>query len=442
MSNRDGRCLFDQLALPPVLRPYMGRPPVCVREMLATGYLSLADLKRLAPALRGVCAHSLVFPRSRVWPMGFSRSFYVAQVCMTQVCRQGGLNLRSQLADDLPGPATNDTFGLATDDIVHFTCQGYRHADHAMKRLDRAFDSVGIERHAGKDITGSLNETAIGIDLVNGLYFMGSALKVRLLLPAITEVLQRGILHPVDMAVLLGHVQWLNLLNRPLFSVLRSTYAFARGPEQYKLKHIPGKEQAELAAAVGLALFWCFGLAKPWHAEVLASDASPSFGFGLSRLTATTDFARRLGRLAEKRGDYVALLPDCTTEAQSKSRIGSPHVLHVRQSAFETLISTRCRHLGHPGLLEAHAVRMAIDWFSPSSWKHGRRLVLLVDAKSILGAVAKGRTSAGTIRRQVAKITALCLASDTTWHLLYIPSEHNPADAPSRGTSSQRRAKS
>jgi hypothetical protein len=108
-------------------------------------------------------------------------------------------------------------------------------------------------------------------------------------------------------------------------------------------------------------------------------------------------------------------------------------MLHLPQSRFNTLISCRARHQGHPGVLEAHAVKLAIEWCARSCDRLGHRIVLLVDAKAVLGAVAKGRSSAKTIKRIIARIGALCLATDTSLHLLYVPSEHNPADAPSRG---------
>ena len=57
----------------------------------------------------------------------------------------------------------------------------------------------------------------------------------------------------------------------------------------------------------------------------------------------------------------------------------------------------------------------------------------LVDAKAILCAAAKGRTSALSIKRDIRRISALTLAGNLHMHYVYVPSEDNPADAPSRG---------
>ena len=57
----------------------------------------------------------------------------------------------------------------------------------------------------------------------------------------------------------------------------------------------------------------------------------------------------------------------------------------------------------------------------------------MIDAQAVLGAVAKGRSSAPTVRRGVMRVAALLLAGDVHAYYGYVPSEENPADTPSRG---------
>ena len=59
--------------------------------------------------------------------------------------------------------------------------------------------------------------------------------------------------------------------------------------------------------------------------------------------------------------------------------------------------------------------------------------MVLVDAQAVLGAAAKGRSSSRCLARDIARIGALAMAGDLLLKLVYIPSEDNPADAPSRG---------
>ena len=83
--------------------------------------------------------------------------------------------------------------------------------------------------------------------------------------------------------------------------------------------------------------------------------------------------------------------------------------------------------------LEADGVWLALRWALRSTRRHARRTVMLVDAQAIKGAIAKGRLSAPSLRREVTRIGAFALAGDLLLKLVYAPSEDNPADAPSRG---------
>ncbi len=87
----------------------------------------------------------------------------------------------------------------------------------------------------------------------------------------------------------------------------------------------------------------------------------------------------------------------------------------------------------HAGIMELKGVLLSLRWLLRSSRRHGKRIVLLVDAKAALGAVAKGRTSAPAFRGPLCAINALLPATDSLLRPVCVPSEDNPADAPSRG---------
>ena len=75
---------------------------------------------------------------------------------------------------------------------------------------------------------------------------------------------------------------------------------------------------------------------------------------------------------------------------------------------------------------------LLLRWLCRSSRKHAHRVVVLVDAKAVPAAAAKGRLSAPTIKYQVRKLAALAVAGDFLVKYIYIPTEDNPADVPSR----------
>lgn len=279
----------------------------------------------------------------------------------------------------------------------------------------------------------------VGIDLASGTHLFGSAGKIRLLLPALHECLLLKRLRPLDLAALLGLIQWMDLLQRPLLSILSAADKFARREDQLTCQDLPLGVQRELASVLALAVYWQFDLTKPWSADIFASDASTGFGFGVCRLRSTSQLARQLGRLSEKRGDHVTFLHTDGQGPLPKVRLGSPHELPISLSDFGVLISCRTPFGGHASLLEAHALRLTLEWIGRSSALMSRGIVILVDSKAVLGAAAKGRSSSGLLQRLISRISALTLALDLSIHLLYVPSEHNPADWPSRGVPLPRR---
>merc|ERR1712224_682010 len=64
---------------------------------------------------------------------------------------------------------------------------------------------------------------------------------------------------------------------------------------------------------------------------------------------------------------------------------------------------------------------------------HRKRTFTLLDAQALLGAVGKGRSSAGNFVHSLRSISAHTLAIDMKPHYGYVPSRWNAADAPSRG---------
>jgi hypothetical protein len=63
----------------------------------------------------------------------------------------------------------------------------------------------------------------------------------------------------------------------------------------------------------------------------------------------------------------------------------------------------------------------------------GKRVLLLVDNTAVLGVVAKGRSSAHSLRGPARVLSAWQLATGVRLVPRYVPSALNPADGPSRG---------
>ena len=76
--------------------------------------------------------------------------------------------------------------------------------------------------------------------------------------------------------------------------------------------------------------------------------------------------AERVGRLAERRGDYVRLFkgPDSPEE---RPRKGTPHRLGVSKEDFVDVFSVKAKHKAHSGILEAEALLLFVRWALRSS---------------------------------------------------------------------------
>ena len=172
---------------------------------------------------------------------------------------------------------------------------------------------------------------------------------------------------------------------------------------------------------------------RKFKTETMSSLAATSVA------SCSEDVARQTGRLAEKRGAFVRLQRDGgPTDEPEKTRLGTPHVLGFSKRAFRDVISFKKRRDAHPGSLEASGLLLLLKWITRSSKHHSKRVPILVDAQAILGAAAKGRSSARSINLDMKRIAVVTFSADLLAAYVYVPSEDNPADAPSRNVKTRK----
>ena len=157
----------------------------------------------------------------------------------------------------------------------------------------------------------------------------------------------------------------------------------------------------------------------------------------LCAATAQPDHVRRLGRLCVDH-QAMAVLNTSEVDARTKVRSFRPVPFHLHKNKFRTIVSSRRRFGAHSGQLGAIAGVLGLEWFPRKADNHSKRLLFLLDARAVMGAFAKGRSSAPSLFRAVEKAVGLQLAGDLLVRWVYIASESNPADAPSRGLHRER----
>jgi hypothetical protein len=104
----------------------------------------------------------------------------------------------------------------------------------------------------------------------------------------------------------------------------------------------------------------------------------------------------------------------------------------VSSQPWRTLISKPWSGLEHINALELRAVLLAVHWLLSYPTSLCRRVYLLVDSTVTFFTLWKGRSSSPHLLLILRKINALLLAGSITLLPGWLPSEVNPADAPSR----------
>ena len=445
LCKRDGKVMFDQMRLPVELRSFSGQPGVTLQELLAVSDCDLALLEQSWAGSTKLVHATLLFPRACTWRMGFSWSSTVCQELTLANCEAASLNTAGRLGMGLPPPLSGLPcyHGVATDDIVVLSTSRDLAAS-AGERLDQAFLATGVTKAPEKDVNGLLDGLIVGIALEDGRRLAPNPEKLVAWLQAVQQLRLSSTddtpsLSPLQMMTGLGVPHWFGQLKRGIYSVFHHVYQHTLLPNTKTVHPLSASAWAELLLFGILTPLVEVDLTSGWHPHVLATDASSVFGFGIMKAPATSSEAAELGRLAATPDQFVRVTEDPGAHWEEKPRRGNLTRLRQTRSDFRTIICSRARYKEHSGALETTAIVLAARWIARQPHMHGQRHPMLVDALSPRCAITRGRSSAQTLRRGVRQVQALALAASLTLALVYIPSESNPADAPSRGKPPLRR---
>jgi hypothetical protein len=237
---------------------------------------------------------------------------------------------------------------------------------------------------------------------------------------------------PREVNSFLGRVQWYDLLNRSMLSTLRDVFGFVAQDDAERMQRVPTSVVDELALNIALFPCWVIDLTRGWMETLPVSDASEAFGLGFCTAQATTQLVREIASLPYDSDVFIRCQPEDGAPAE-RPRCGETFRLPFGLSRFKPVLSQKARWKSHSGGLEASAVAQGLRILSRSPGQHRRRGVFLVDARAVMGALRKGRTSAPTLWHPIRRCAALCLTCDWSLRFHYIPSESNAADWPSRG---------
>lgn len=397
--------------------------PEWMIPFFAIAKIRAGDLGRRFCRRFGFGPDEWVYPCFVTMPMGWSHAVFVGQTMHLNF-----MDTRTSFRPEDRITKANDCrldrprHGVYIDDVFAF---GDDRDQMVRDKEEYKVESikVGLFVKPSKEFGPTLEPLdVIGLELdsVKHTFRLASG-KLRFLVGVTEHVLHRGVCTGHDMEVLVGHWIWAALVRRPVFAVLSAVYTFIQRAEWRSFELWPSVRR-ELRCLVGLAPLLFAALDASWWHKVVAVDAS-DWGLGV---VAASSLAEDLVSLARDAGkipsgsDEVPAVADFVADRRWATIVGSPWL-------FPELAAAE-----HIGVREARAFTTGLRWVLSHPSSLGRRVVILSDSSNVVGAVSKGRSSSFQLLRCLRHISALLLAGGLYVSVIWVPTESNPADEPSR----------
>ena len=332
-------------------------------------------------------------PASVTWPMGFSWSSAVAQEVTVAIVLRSGFLMNNIICDseELPESSANVAV-VATDDTI-FIGNSLTEQVSQVEAFDAEMHAAGVPRPEEKDVNGASTISGLGCHLTSKpARATPDAKKLHRLVLAILGLDLSRRASPKGLHAALGLSSWFCILSRPHYSCFSDVYNFVRLTPAEAARDVQATAVDEMCVFLALFPLLQAHLDRPWLPLLTATDAAPEYGFGGSVCEMESAEVARLGRKSERRGDFVRLARDDDEAEAEKRRIGRPHSLRLNKSDFRDVLCVKAKRREHAGVMEIKGVLLLLKWVLRSQRRFGHRLVMLIDAKAALSAVAKGRT--------------------------------------------------
>ena len=374
-----------------------------------------------------------------VLPMGSSHAVVLAQEAHLEILRRAGLPFDRRLVDGEPLVAPGPFFVVQIDDLV-IGAPDKDDRGTAAEWLDvalAAYADAGLPVAAHKVERDA--RKALGMELAASRHSVGApAAKRARVTGALLAVAQWPAAPSRLLENLLGHCTFAFLFRRAGLAAFGAVFGHVRVGEDagrpLEPRALSARSRWELITAAALVAFATVDLAAPIASTVLASDASP-WGYGVCRAEAPDGLVSEALRFAELRGEHVALDGSRARRPAQDDRVAAHRPLAPGWAGVEwrTCFAHAWRSRGMVQAVgELHAAELACEYAARRVDLHGSLLLELLDARSALGALAKGRSSAWPFLRILRRVTALSIATGIEFCPRWISSEEQPADAASR----------
>ena len=397
--------------------------PEWMIPFFAIAQVRAGDLGRRFCRRFGFRPDEFVYPCFVTMPMGWNHAVFVGQTMHLNF-----MDTRTSFRPEDRITKANDCrldrprHGVYIDDVFAFGAERDQLVrDKEEYKSESA--KVGLFVKPSKELGPTLEPLdVIGLEMDGVKHtFRLSSRKLRYLVGVTEHVLQVRKCTGHDMSVLVGHWIWAALVRRPVFAVLSAVYTFIERADWRCFELWPSVRR-ELRCLVGLAPLLFAALDASWWSQVVAVDAS-DWGLGVKAAASSVEDLVSLvvdaGKIPNAPAEPLRVV-DFVADRQWTTIVGSPWL-------FPELAAAE-----HIGVREARAFTTGIRWVLSHPSSIDRRIVMLSDSTNVVGAVSKGRSSSFQLLRCLRRISALLLAGGLRVSVVWVPTESNPADEPSR----------
>ena len=324
---------------------------------------------------------------------------------------------------------------ICLDDVICLGLQRANLVQPALDEYERVVEQAGLRVKHSKSVNATSEPVeCLGADVDGATGLVSMTPRRFLKLAAATMlILNRGYASGDEISALVGGWAWAMLLFRPALSVFRVVYKFA-GCARKRRYRLWNSVREELSAAVALAPLYLSDLRTHCHSRALASDAS-ELGYGVCaapiQRTSAVDI-RHSSNLQYFAFRHSQRLHESNPNLAQELELPRSVRHFVQHSHWTTLFNHAWERPEHINPLECRAVLAAVRWASSVPSAVRSHLTLFTDSRVVMFAVNKGRSSARLLYHRVKLISAYLLAFGIRLRLVWIPSDMNPADAPSR----------
>lgn len=390
----------------------------------------------------GLDASSWYVPAFKVLCMGDTNGVDVAQATHESLLRNAGcLKPSNTLIYGKTFPSDKTFEGLYIDDHLAFQVtdkkplrdRGVAGDELLMHQSRQAYDKWNLPRSKKKSFDKEYCFKAWGTQVNSECGSVSTPPEKLRQIEALTaSLLHLGKATKKSLQKLVGVFIHPFMHRRDCMCIFHHIYRYIDRMPEFEIVKIPHHIRDELLTAALLLPLAYANIRWPISIQIAATDASSTRGGRASCITSRA-FAKTLYRFSEQAGEYTRLDWDDREIEPPTSMQLAPASLVDSLMKHRWVATQSCsfqkRH--HINILELEMVRQEIK-DRVNSNRGGCRVVNLRDSRVTVGAFAKGRSSSIQMNHRLRGCLPWSLVGNVAMTNLWVPTDKNPADYPSR----------